>query len=283
MNVQTDINFSVLMPVYDKENPAFLRSALESVYENQTLKPDEIVVVCDGRLTDELYKVIDDFTLNKKSTVKIIKLNQKYGLGFALQTGVEHCRGEYIFRMDSDDICKADRFEKQLAYAKAHPELDVIGGSIAEFDSDPGSCYRIRSCPESHDNIVRMSRTRNPMNHVSVCIKRSSLDKCGGYETLEQLEDYYLWLKMICAGCKFGNIPDVLVKVRVGNGFTRRRGSKKLVKGWLRLQKYMVENRMVSVTKAAINMVCIVAFTLIPAPVRNFVYNKFLRKNCNED
>ncbi len=280
-DAQTDVDFSVLVPVYDKENPVFLKSAFGSIYDKQTLKPDEVVVVCDGRLTDELYEVISDFTINKGGIVKTVQLNQKRGLGTALRKGVEQCSGRYIFRMDSDDICEKDRFEKQLAYAKAHPELDVIGGSIAEFDSDPENCYRIRSCPLTHGDIVKMIRTRNPMNHVSVCIKRSSLDKCGGYEAIERLEDYYLWLKMLTAGCKFGNMPDVLVRVRVGNGFTERHGSKKLVKGWMKLQRYMVKNRIIRIPKAVVNMVCIVVFTLIPSPVREFMYNKFLRKNLN--
>ncbi len=278
MNAEANVNFSVLMSVYDEENPVFLESALESIYDEQTLKPDEIVIVYDGKLTEELYQVINGFKSGKESVVKTVQLNQRNGLGGALREGCRHCRGKYILRMDSDDISESDRFEKQLAFAAAHPELDVIGGSIAEFKTNSDACCRIRSCPETHDGIAKMSRTRNPMNHVTVCIKKSSLDKCGGYESLEQLEDYYLWLKMLNSGCTFGNMPDILVKVRVGSGFAKRRGSKKLIIGWLRLQRYMLDNHMINIAKAAVNMLCIVGFTLIPAPLRSFVYNSFLRR-----
>ncbi len=277
-----NVNFSILMPVYNKEKPAFFKSALESIYDSQTLKPDEIIILFDGKLTDDLYRVIDEFMLSKENVVKTVSFDEKVGLGAALREGCRHCHGEYIFRMDSDDVSVRDRFEKQLAYAKSHPELDAVGGIIAEFESDPNRCYRIRECPASLDGIRKMSRTRNPMNHVSVCIKRSSLDKCGGYEPLPQLEDYFLWLKMLNAGLKLGNMPDVLVKVRVGSGFIKRRGSKKLVSGWLKLQRYMIVNHMINIPKAVLNMAYIIGFTVFPTPFRRLVYDKIMRKNCRK-
>ena len=84
------------------------------------------------------------------------------------------------------------------------------------------------------------------MNHVSVCIKRSALEKCGGYETMHFLEDYYLWLRMIACGCKFENMKEALVLVRVGNGFLKRRRAKVKLTGWYKLQQFMLKNKMIN-------------------------------------
>ena len=123
--------------------------------------------------------------------------------------------------MDSDDISDKDRFAKQMAYVETHPEIDAVGTDIAEFDQDPFTEeMRTRICPAKHEDIVNMCKKRNPMNHVTACIKKSSLMKAGGYQTLLLLEDYLLWINMICAGCKLANINESLVYVRVGNGLT---------------------------------------------------------------
>lgn len=270
---------SVLMSVYKKDDPGFLKLALESIYEQQTRKPDEIVVVFDGPLTPELYGVLDAFRQGKEDVVFYYPQEENRGLGAALQIGTGKCTGDYILRMDSDDISAPDRFEKQLAYVEAHPEVDVLGGNIAEFDQTPEEeNMRLRVCSQKHDDIVKMGKRRNPMNHVTVCIKRSALEKCGGYESVLLTEDYYLWLKMIAAGCKLENIHETMVYVRVGNGFTTRRGSKIQIQSWKKLQVFMLEHKMITRSEAWMNMLYITGFTYCPNGLRNFAYNKLLRK-----
>ena len=107
---------SVLMSVYKNDNPEFLKTALESIYEQQTRKPDEIVVVFDGKLTEELYTVLNNFKKDKETIVFYYPQEVNQGLGQALKIGSEKCTGDYIFRMDSDDISAPERFEKQLDY-----------------------------------------------------------------------------------------------------------------------------------------------------------------------
>lgn len=269
---------SVLMSVYKNDNPDFLKTALESIYEKQTRKPDEIVVVFDGELTPELYTVLDKFKENKESVVFYYPQAVNQGLGQALRIGSEKCTGDYIFRMDADDISVPERFEKQLAYIEANPEIDVLGTNIAEFDVSPDEEMRLRICPEKHNDIIRMGKKRNPMNHVSVCMKRSALEKCGGYETLLLLEDYYLWLKMIAAGCKLGNMNEALVYVRVGNGFDSKRSSRVRISGWKELQRFMLKHKIVNKVEAIMNMVYIYGFVYCPVGMKKLVYDKLLRK-----
>lgn len=276
--VRTPIKYSVLMSVYKNDSPEYLNLALKSIYEDQTRKPDEIVVVFDGPLTDELYQVLEAFRIGKENIVKFLPQETNKGLGEALRIGSEHCSGEYIFRMDADDISDPHRFAKQIAYIESHPSIDVLGTDIAEFNSSLDEDMRVRSCPADHDGIVKMGKRRNPMNHVSVCIRKAALLKSGGYQSLLLLEDYYLWLRMIVSGCKLANIKESLVYVRVGNGFNSKRGDKDRISGWLVLQKYMVDYGLIPKYQALLNMLYIWIFVNTPAWLKNDIYKLFLRK-----
>ena len=108
-----DMKYSVLMPVYRKENPFyFYRAALSMM--KQSVSPDEFVLVCDGPLTEELDAVIRKLEETWSEQVKIVRLPENRGIGPALAAGVESCRNNLIARMDSDDIACPERCEKQL-------------------------------------------------------------------------------------------------------------------------------------------------------------------------
>ena len=113
--------FSVLLSLYYKENPIFLRQSLDSVF-SQTLPPDEVVLVEDGPLTEALYAVVEEYK-RKYSTLKVVPLSENVGLGRALNEGLKHCSFDLVARMDTDDIAMPDRFEKQISYMTAHPCL----------------------------------------------------------------------------------------------------------------------------------------------------------------
>lgn len=271
--------YSVLMSVYKNDDASFLRTALYSIYDQQTRKPDEVVVIFDGPLNDSLYSVLDKFKQGREDVVKYYPQEMNRGLGESLRVGSELCTGDYIFRMDSDDISDRDRFLKQIAYVETHPEVDVLGGNIAEFNVDPFTeNTRLRICPADHDAIVKMAKKRNPMNHVTVCIKKEALIKSGGYQSLLLLEDYLLWINMICSGCKLANLNESLVYVRVGNGFDSKRGSKERIHGWSKLQEIMLEHNMISKRQAFMNKIYIRAFVNTPACVKKVLYGCFLRK-----
>lgn len=272
------MKYSVLMSVYKKDDPNWLLTALQSIYEKQTKKPDEIVVVFDGPLTDELYEVLSEFRKGKEEIVKYYPQEINQGLGAALRIGSTYCTGDYIFRMDSDDISDGRRFERQAAYVESHTDVDVLGTDIAEFKCSPNEKMRVRSCPATHEGIASMGKSRTPMNHMSVCIKRSALEKCGGYESCLLMEDYYLWLRMIVAGCHLENIHESLVYVRTGDSFIGRRSAKQQISSRKFLQKYMLEHKMINHVQACINMMKIRVLVYSPPKIKNFVYDKVLRK-----
>lgn len=279
LEIEKSMKTSVLMSVYKNDRAEYLRLALESIYVKQKQKPDEIVVVFDGPLNDGLYAVLDEFKRGKEDIVKYIPLGENKGLGEALRVGTNSCRGEYIFRMDSDDISYEERFEEQYRYMESHPDIDVLGARISEFKEDPYSeKLRQKVCPTNHEDIVRMAKKRNPINHMTVCLRRSSLMKAGGYRPLNYLEDYLLWLKMMCMGFKFANLERPLVYMRVGNGMSIRRSSKDLINGWTKLQEVMLDNGMINRWQAINNKIFIRLFVHTPVWAKELLYKFVLRK-----
>ena len=273
------MKYSVLMSIYKNDNPDFLDLALRSIYEQQTKKPDEIVIVIDGPITDSLQKVLDDFKKDKEDIVKVFPQEKNQGLGVALKIGSEQCTGDYIFRMDSDDISAPTRFEVQSKYVEEHPDIDVLGTNILEFNETPNEKkLRLRKCCPDHDGIVNMSKMRSPMNHMSVCIKKSALDKVGGYLPMPYAEDYYLWVRMIHAGCIFANLDKVFVYVRIGNGFSSRRSNKEIISSSKKIQAYMVDNKMISKGKARRNYIFRSTFIRLPRWIKKPLYYLFFRK-----
>lgn len=231
--------FSVLMSVYINDDVVFLRQAFQSLIE-QSANFGELVVVCDGPITIEQENVLNCFK-EKLGVENIIfknpRLERNQGLGKALNFGVDYCSRDYIVRMDSDDISAAKRIEWLSELVERFPTADVIGSQIEEFKSQPGDLGIKRIVPEDTDSIFKYSKIRNPMNHVSVCIKRSSLESAGGYENVLWHEDYFLWVKMLSLGMKLINVSDVHVYVRVGELGSRRNGLKYLKSEYLFLKR----------------------------------------------
>lgn len=216
------VKFSVLMSVYKNENPEWFRMAVKSVAE-QTVKPDEILIVQDGVLSNDLYSVCDELQ-QSYPIIRYLKLDKNYGLGMALNYGVQACKNELIARMDTDDIAVENRFELQLQQFIEQPDLDVCGGNIVEFNNDVDEIVSKRTVPYNMESIVKYCKSRNPFNHMTVMFKKSAVLAAGNYQTFNLMEDYYLWYRMIRNNCSMCNLNAVLVKVRVGNGMYDRRG-----------------------------------------------------------
>lgn len=219
-----ELKFSVLIPVYYKENPLFFEQALDSIL-NQTLLPDEIVIVKDGPLTEDLDFIVKKYILKYPKLFNIIALEKNVGLGDALSIGILNCNNEIIARMDSDDIARSDRFKKQIKYLKEHPDIDVLGSWISEFEDIPENIISYRQLPVDHDEIYRFGQFRCPINHMTVMYKKDAVIKAGNYQTFKNIEDYYLWGRMLINGAKFANLPECLVNVRAGNAMFKRRAN----------------------------------------------------------
>ena len=216
------MKFSVLISVYKNDIPDYFNQAVSSIL-NQTLLPNEIVLVRDGNVGIELNKEIQSFINNKIVKVKYIELDENVGLGLALSIGMKHVSYDYVARMDSDDTSNPSRFEIQMKHLKEFPDISVLGSYIKEFSANKKERY-IKKVPAKSRAIKSYSKYRNPVNHVSVILRKSSVEKAGGYESVPSYEDYYLWLKMIFLDLKIENIPISLVDVRTTKQIARRRG-----------------------------------------------------------
>jgi glycosyltransferase involved in cell wall biosynthesis len=247
------IKFSVLIAVYKKENPEFLRLALDSIWLHQTLQPSEIVLVCDGLLTKELDQVINVFQLN--APLKLLKFEKNHGLGNALAKGLNICSNELVVRMDSDDVSAPDRFEKQVKYMTEHPEIDISGTNIAEFKESVDKICSYRRLPSQPDELFHFAKRRNPLNHMTVVFRKTAVIKAGNYLPFYGYEDYYLWIRMLQNGSLIGNIPENLVFARIGNNMHFRRRGIKLFNQELRLLRELVQIRFITKGEYYKNMI----------------------------
>ena len=224
------IKFSVLTSIYYKETPKHFDECMTSLCLKQTLKPTEIVLVKDGPLSPELNEVISKWQSKLKEILIIISLEENLGLGKALNIGLSHCSHEWIFRMDTDDICLGDRFEKQVQFLMKNPEVDIVSVQVIEFDTTIDNVTGYKKVPLTHKNIIRFSKTRNPFNHMAVAYKRSAIESVGGYKHHAYMEDYNLWLRVLAAGYIGANLEAPLVLVRAGEELIKRRSGKVYLK-----------------------------------------------------
>ena len=226
-----DKDYSVLMSVYQKECPKYLEAAINSII-NQTLKAKEIVLVCDGPLTNELEKVLEKFS----QRLILVRLEKNGGLGKALAEGMRYCRCEWIVRMDSDDIAYPDRCEKQVAIFNKYPIVSICSGTVMEFSKNPETINCKRVLPEKNKEIIEFAKKRNPFNHPCVMYKKSAVEAVGSYQHFYRLEDYYLWIRMLMAGYEGYNIQEPLLYMRAGNRMCARRGGFSYAKKALRFR-----------------------------------------------
>lgn len=268
--------YSVLMSVYYRENAKYLEQALDSVIR-QTVAPAEIVLVCDGPLTEELDKVIDDKKEQLGDSLIVIRLAKNGGLGNALRIGLEYCSCDLVARMDSDDISKPDRCEKQLEVFEMYPDVSVVSGTIEEFFDDPERVVSRRQLPEFHDEIIEYAKSRNPFNHPCVMFKKEDLIRAGGYQDFYLLEDYYMWIRMLMKGYKGYNLREPILSARTGLSMFKRRGGLRYIGSQIRFFEYLHSIRFITYPQFLKNAAIRIAGTVIPDWVRKELYLKYLR------
>ncbi len=164
-----------------------------------------------------------------------------------------NCKSDLIAIMDSDDISCRNRFEKQIEAFVRNKQIDVVGGQITEFIGNPDNITGKRTVPENDREIKQYIKKRCPMNHMTVMFRKSAVEKAGGYLDWFCNEDYYLWIRMAINGAVFANVPDILVNVRVGNEMAARRGGWRYYKSEAKLQKYMLDHRLISIPRYLYN------------------------------
>lgn len=266
-----DDKYSVLMSVYFKEKPEYLQQSIESIL-NQTAPTDDFVLVCDGPLTPELDSVIVQY-----STLHVVRLKKNGGLGKALNEGMKHCRHDLIARMDSDDISRPDRCERELKVFADHPEVDIVSGTIEEFSTTPDEAYSKRVLQETSEEIVEFAKKRNPFNHPVVMCRKSAVEAAGGYKDFYLLEDYFLWIRMILRGSKGYNIQEPILWMRAGSDLYKRRGGWEYVSSEKKLFSYMLSKGFISKGEYISAVISRAAGAMIPNSVRRFLYKRILR------
>ena len=272
------IHFSVLLSLYNKENPLFLDQCLSSIWSDQSRLPSEIVLVIDGPIGDALKEKVMYWKNNIGDAFKIIQLRENVGLGKALNEGLKHCANEWIFRMDTDDICTPDRFEKQVAFIQENPDIVLFSGQVIEFDQDISNASILKAVPVGFEEIKKFAQKRCPFNHMAVAYRKSIIEELGSYQHHLFMEDYNLWLRVIGAGYKVGNLTDVIVYARVGNGMHARRKGFQYIKSEKQLRDLKKQLKLQSAFHANMLFVVRSMFRLMPTTLLSTIYNMFLRK-----
>ena len=276
-------DYSVLMSVYKNEKAEYLRTAMNSMW-NQTVVTNDFVLICDGPLTDDLDEVIKDMQLRHPKELHVIRLKQNRGLGRALRAGVLECKNELIARMDSDDISRPNRCERELEVFAADPDISIVSTVLEEFfeieegETVPKAVTAVRVVPETHEEIYDFAKKRTPFNHPSVMYKKSAVIDSGSYQEFYYLEDYLLWVKILQKGYKGYNLQEPLLWMRAGADMYKRRAGLKYAKSQQKLFKYMKKTGFISTGQYIKSVTIRTCSSLAPNGIRERMFKSMLRK-----
>lgn len=277
-NVKDDIRlpaYSVLMSVYAGEDPDFLRESIASMMD-QTYPTNDFVLVCDGKLTPELDRVVEEFAA-KYPCFRPVRIEKNEGTGYCANVGINACKHEYIVKMDSDDIALPQRCEASLYALAKHPEIDMLGAYIEEFDSDSGEFIAVKKTPLSHKEIKKYSRRRNPFNNQTLVYKKSKALSCGGYPRRTRCEDYEFVVRMLSSGVRGRNIGKVLVRYRVTKGNYARRRNWANTKAFIEVRWRIFRSGYSRLSDLIIPCAMQLMIFALPSSLTGKIYKRFLR------
>lgn len=272
--------YSVLMSVYAKEQPEWLRDAVHSML-NQTIPPSEFVLVEDGPLTDGLLRVVSELESANPGLFKIVSYPTNQGLGYALREGVAACTMPIIARMDSDDLAQPYRMEVQLSLMEEHG-LDMVGSQVIEFIKSPDEHVALTDLPETHESIVAYSKRRNPFRHPPMTFRRKMVLAAGSYSSeFLYFEDWDLFNRMLNMGCKSANVHEPLVSMRVSANFYARRGGIEYLRHAVHFKFALLKSHYFTVFDFFASLLPQVAVCLMPNALRSCIYKRLLRKKID--
>jgi glycosyltransferase involved in cell wall biosynthesis len=270
--------FSLLVPVYGGDRAAHVRRAFRSAIDDQTARPDQVVIVRDGPVSDDLAACLDDVQANSPAPVTFVPLRRNCGLGPALDRGLEACWFDVVARMDADDVAMPHRFEVELPLIE---HADIVGSGLLEFAEDTDNIVGQRVPPTDPDQIRRYARMHDPFNHPTVVYRKSAVLAAGGYGDLPLMEDYSLFARMLQAGARPVNVPEPLVYYRVGSSAFKRRGGIELLRSELRLQREFRRRGFTSLTEYVRNVAIRGGYRLIPWWCRRAIYRPLVTHYAN--
>ena len=270
------MKFSVAICVYDGDDAAHFSAAVASI-QQQAVPPTEIVLVVDGPVRPELDTVIKGY--EGDTVFKVVRLAENSGHGMARRTAIQNTSYELVAVMDADDLAEPVRFARQLDCFAADAQLSIVGGQIEEFFSITGQPAGRRIVPEKNEEIYQYMKYRSPFNQMTVMFRKTAVERAGGYLDWFCNEDYYLWLRMAMQGCRFYNLPEVLVRVRVDEKMYQRRGGWKYFRSEWKLQRFMLKNGIIHFPGFLYNsMVRLTLQVLCPNNLRAFLFRTFARQ-----
>lgn len=264
------------MSLYIKEKAVYFDECMKSMLR-QTVRPSEIVVVFDGPISDELRTIVERYQKEYQNWIKTVENKKNKGLGLALADGVPACTYEIIARMDTDDIAREDRFEKQLQMFMRDTELDICGSHIIEFEGKIDNALSKRNVPITHEKIAEYQRQRSAFNHMTVMYKKSTVLRAGNYEHCPLMEDDMMWIRMLMVGAKCVNVDDYLVYARTGWAMIERRGGYDYYKKYKSGRKIILDTGYISKWDYYKTVGIQFIAALLPKEIRLFIFLKLLR------
>jgi len=272
----TALPFSVLLPVYAGDSGPHLRRAFESVTTDQVRRPDEVVIVRDGPVPQDVEALLDEIVATSPVPVQLVRLPENAGLAAALTAGLEVCRNDVVARQDADDVSLPERFSRQLPEIEGG--LDLVGSGLYEFAEDESVVLGRRRPPVGEAEILSYARFHQPFNHPTVVFRRRAVRRAGGYQRVGVglFEDYWLFARMLAAGARVGNLPEPLVKYRIGAGAYRRRGGLRQLLAEVQLQRQLRHLGFTDHSQFLRNVAVRGGYRLLPEAVRRVSYRRIL-------
>ncbi|WP_317229164.1 glycosyltransferase [Clavibacter sp. MX14-G9D] len=264
--------FTLLLPVYSGDKPDYFVRAFRSSVEQQTLRPDQVVVVQDGPVSAALSRAVDEAVAASPVPASVVRLARNAGLAHALERGLDACDHDVVARMDADDISLPERFARQLELMGTG--LDLVGTGMYEFADEVGTIVGTRTPPTGAARIGGYARFHDPFNHPTVVYRRSAVRAAGGYIDIGLMEDYYLFARMVQQGARVENIPEPLVMYRVSDGAYARRGGLSQLRAELRLQREFRRRRFTTPFQALRNVAIRGGYRLVPERLRRWAYGR---------
>ena len=272
-----NLKYSFLMSVYCKENPEFLEKSIESML-NQSILPDEIVIIEDGVLTKNLENILMKYESQYSDLFKIIRRKENKGLGYSLNEGLKVCKNELVARMDSDDICFPMRCEMQLKRFNECENLVILGTQIQEFEGDIDNIISQRVVPNKYEDIIKFSHRRSPFNHPTVMFRKSIILNNGGYPSVKRKEDLQLFIDIVNKGYYCENLNDALLYYRVSKDNLKRRKTWVNCKEYIEIMFSFYKKNIINIVDLTYVVVGQLVFFLVPTKLTKFLNDKFLRK-----
>ncbi|HEU5418516.1 MAG TPA: glycosyltransferase [Streptosporangiaceae bacterium] len=261
--------FSLLLSVYDGDRPDYLRRAFRSAVGDQTVRPDQVIIVRDGPVRAQIAQCIDELRATCPVPVTYVPLAVNSGLGPALDHGLAASWFDVVARMDADDVAMPHRFEVELPLMA---DADIVGSGLLEFTGDTDAIVGQRVPPTDPARIRRYARLHDPFNHPTVVYRRRAVLAAGGYGDLPLMEDYALFARMLGNGARAANVAEPLVFYRVGAAAFKRRGGTALLRSELRLQREFRRSGFITLAEFLRNVAFRGGYRLVPWWCRRAVY-----------